>query len=504
MTVADMIDKEIAKEEAIRETLPSDQKENAEQGNKEVGCYKNEVIIPKETKPSTEKIEEITKQESDRLKRRYMSQFDFGIDWLNGYTGLLKKSLPSTYPQIELKAIQNLAFLLSHGGLRVGGFYMLDLSDSGVGKGINFSTQNKLLFDPIRRSDREARQEQKDRIRQMIEDKEISKADADKKYKLIGSIHEKNTSLEGLCQCFETTKTQMLEMEELGNILKMDKNAIIDFIVSAHGKDRIKTPSQKINAHAEPYIEQANFFFYADTNLAYLSSKQLMHHLEGGFFNRCIMVYCADELDYKDTQIIPIPAHKENEYMELSSEIYEFAKEFSGHEINRNYLAANDFLINFVKRVRAAEQESNRLYKQSNSTVYKVMSLANRRTTYNLTSIIITLHYLQEFTKYRACKKSNEEYKFEYLVSDETVKKGIEFLRGYLDFSPLIDKITNVSVSDKIDLKDKIISWVTKQQLPVAFRDIQMNVSGKPTKQQIINLCSDVFKIDGNKITSIL
>ena len=33
----------------------------------------------------------------------------------------------------------------------------------------------------------------------MIEDKEISKADADKKYKLIGSIHEKNTSLEGLC-----------------------------------------------------------------------------------------------------------------------------------------------------------------------------------------------------------------------------------------------------------------------------------------------------------------
>ena len=130
MTVADMIDKEIAKEEAIRETLPSDQKENAEQGNKEVGCYKNEVIIPKETKPSAEKIEEITKEESDRLKRRYMSQFDFGINWLNGYTGLLKKSLPSTYPQIELKAIQNLAFLLSHGGLRVGGFYMLDLSDS--------------------------------------------------------------------------------------------------------------------------------------------------------------------------------------------------------------------------------------------------------------------------------------------------------------------------------------------------------------------------------------
>ena len=144
--------------------------------------YENEEIIPKETKPSTEKIEEITKEESDRLKRRYMSQFDFGIGWLNDYTGLLKKSLPSTYPQIELKAIQNLAFLLSHGGLRVGGFYMLDLSDSGVGKGINFSTQNKLLFDPIRRSDREARQEQKDRIRQMIEDKEISKADADKKY----------------------------------------------------------------------------------------------------------------------------------------------------------------------------------------------------------------------------------------------------------------------------------------------------------------------------------
>ena len=187
--------------------------------------YENEEIIPKETKPSTEKIEEITKEESDRLKRRYMSQFDFGIGWLNDYTGLLKKSLPSTYPQIELKAIQNLAFLLSHGGLRVGGFYMLDLSDSGVGKGINFSTQNKLLFDPIRRSDREARQEQKDRIRQMIEDKEISKADADKKYKLIGSIHEKNTSLEGLCQCFETTKTQILEMEELGNTLKMDKDA---------------------------------------------------------------------------------------------------------------------------------------------------------------------------------------------------------------------------------------------------------------------------------------
>ena len=93
--------------------------------------YENEEIIPKETKPSTEKIEEITKEESDRLKRRYMSQFDFGIGWLNDYTGLLKKSLPSTYPQIELKAIQNLAFLLSHGGLRVGGFYMLDLSDSG-------------------------------------------------------------------------------------------------------------------------------------------------------------------------------------------------------------------------------------------------------------------------------------------------------------------------------------------------------------------------------------
>lgn len=488
--------------ETKKENPPSDGKSGTRREEKEVLSYEHDEIIPKEDKPDTEKIEEITKEESDRLKRRYMSQFDFGIDWLNGYTGLLKKSLPSTYPQIELKAIQKLAFLLSHGGLRVGGFYMLDLSDSGVGKGINFSTQNKLLFDPIRRSDREARQEQKDRIRQMIEDKEISKADADKKYKLIGSIHEKNTSLEGLCQCFETTKTQMLEMEELGNILKMDKNTIIDFIVSAHGKDRIKTPSQKINAHAEPYIEQANFFFYADTNLAYLSSKQLMHHLEGGFFNRCIMVYCADELDYKDAQIIPIPAHKENEYMELSSEIYEFAKEFSGYEINRNYLATNDILINFAKGVRATEQESNRLYKQSNSTVYKVMSLANRRTIYNLTSIIITLHYLQEFTKYRACKKSNEEYKFEYLVSDETVKKGIEFLRGYLDFSALIDKIKNTTVSDKLQLIEKILNYVSNEKLPISLRDAyrKFNI----TKNELINLTKSKLKIENGNIISII
>ena len=130
------------------------------------------------------------------------------------------------------------------------------------------------------------------------------------------------------------------------------------------------------------------------------------------------------------------------------------------------------------------------------------MSLANRRTTYNLSSIIITLHYLQEFTKYRDCKKSNKEYKFEHLVSNETVKKGIEFLRGYLDFSPLIDKITNTTVSDKLELADKILDFVKKQRLPMGAREVYRKFN--MTKNELINLTKSKLKIENGNIISII
>ncbi|WP_454991243.1 hypothetical protein, partial [Campylobacter rectus] len=133
---------------------------------------------------------------------------------------------------------------------------------------------------------------------------------------------------------------------------------------------------------------------------------------------------------------------------------------------------------------------------------YKVISLANRITTYNLSYIIITLHYLQEFTKYRYFKKSNKDFKFEHLVSDETVKKGIEFLRGYLDFSPLIDKIINTTVSDKLELADKILDFVKKQRLPMGAREVYRKFN--MTKNELINLTKSKLKIENGNIISII
>ncbi|WP_169975315.1 MULTISPECIES: hypothetical protein [unclassified Campylobacter] len=444
-------------------------------------------------------ISEVSESEILELRKRYTSQFHFAIKWLNDYTELLREARPSTYPQIELKAIQNFAFLLAHGGFNMNCFYMLDLSDTGTGKGVNFKTQNKLLFEPIKDNDRELWQEHKNRIDEQVKNNEISKAEA--KTKLIRSIHKDEASVEALAQCFESSKVQMLEVEELGNAIKSDKkHPLIDFVTKMHATKDFISPTYKNGADTKPYINDVSFFFYGDTNLTYLPAKTLKFHLEGGFLNRCIIVYCKNVLSFEEAQYLEIPANKIEAIQELSREIYDFAKEQSKeNQINDRYLKTSEARTEFLKQIRSSIQEYNRAYDETHNENNRTLGLLNERIDYKLDGIIQTLHLLKEFTRY---KEDKAHFAFNDLVSDETIKEAIAFLNGYLDFEPILNKINKFSIADRIELRERILNYVSSQRLPISLRDVYRKFT--ITKNELINLTRNNLKIENGKIIALI
>ncbi len=221
----------------------------------------------------------------------YLKPFKFSVKWLNDYCKTIKAHAPSGYPQIEVKALQNIAYLFSYGGLRAEPFYILDLCPSGTGKGENVKLQSQLLLSPVYERQKVKLNEDIERYNAEVAERKGKDKELVKPPMLHKCIHSNDTSKEALFESFEAVPAQLIEFSELGLRLKQN-DPTIDYICDGYGKSELTAPNYKNQRYKGLLkVDGTSLFFIGDTNLQYLTKKAFYNHLQGGLINRCLIVY---------------------------------------------------------------------------------------------------------------------------------------------------------------------------------------------------------------------
>lgn len=405
---------------------------------------------------------------SNEITSYYSKPFNFSSNWLNEYTKTIFNSVTSGYLQIDIKAIQNIAYLMSYGGLAIKPFYILDICPSGVGKGTNADRQRSLLLDVVFRTQQEKAaldiEDYKDRVKNSKQkDREIIEQP-----KMHKCIHISDTSREALFESFESVTSQMVEFGELGLKLKKD-NPVIDYICDTHGKNSIELPNYKNQRYKSVHrVEDVALFFYADTNLSYLGRNAFNLHLQGGLINRCLLVFDSYCPEYKELPSnYKISNDDKSKFVSISERIVKFSQKHSGFLISNSY-TTNKKLLSFEEKIH---NKKNDLIRDNN-----VYSNLYNRAIYNIRAIVEIFHYIRCF----------DEDKTIYEISEDTIIKAIDFISRYFNFDSVIEQLSNdnkTTIEKKIE--NKIIALGENGKLPMSFGEI---------KQQVRNSTIDTIK----------
>lgn len=417
---------------------------------------------------------------------RYSEPFVFSTPWLNEYNKALFNHVTSGYLQIEIKLLQNIAYLMCYGGLKTPPFYILDLCPSGSGKGENIKLQSKLLLHPI--FDIQQGKKELDVLRYEAEivaakgkDKEAVRVPA-----LHKCIHASDTSKEALFECFETTPAQLVEFGELGLRLKKP-DPVIDYICDGHAKSTLTAPNFKNQRFSKVIkVEDISLFFTGDTNLQYLGNDAFYKHLQGGLINRCFIVY--------DDYIPPYEALPEvytlddfivETYNEKSKSLIEFANRNRGAKVSRSY-AKN-------KTLKAYEAELHSTKKMMLDSRNQNGNLYNR-SIYNLRAIIEVLHLI----------KCHAKGLFSHTIDEETISEGISFCKRYFVYDGLMNELNgNADEAVKEDTYKKLKALVYEVKLPCELRTLYKRLH--LSKPQLIELLGEMgAKFSSKELLSLV
>jgi len=419
------------------------------------------------------KNHEIANTKSNSDSSRYMEHFVFGTSWLNTYCEMLFHHVTSGYLQIQIKLLQNVAYLLCYGGLKTPPFYILDLCPSGSGKGENIKLQSKLLLHPV--FDIQHEKLEHDILRYNAErsvskgkDKESIKSPA-----LYKCIHSSDTSKEALFESFETTQAQLVEFGELGLRLKKP-DPVIDFICDGYGKETLIAPNYKNQRFSSTIkIDNTSLFFIGDTNLQYLGKDAFYKHLQGGLINRCFIVY-DDYIPPYDAlpEVYTLDDFTVETYSEKAKSLIAFSHNHRGEKISHTYTkdaalkAYEAELHGHKKRMLDSRNPNGNLY---------------NRSIQNLRAIIEVLHLI----------KCHEKGLFTPSIEREIIDEGIAFCKRYFMYDGLMNELngtTDEVVKD--DLTEKLKALVHELKLPCSLRNIykRLHIS----KSQLLELLGEM------------
>jgi hypothetical protein len=383
------------------------------------------------------------------------------------------------YNQIELKTLQNIAFLFSFGGFYKAfnlGFYIVDLSPTGTGKSKSKKHLFNLLLRPVFTKT--------DEMMRAFKEKENNK---DKRIPIIKAIHGNLISREALYEAFEYCSTQIIETAELGKELKKD-NPIFNDIIDLYGNRNIITPTFKNSDKKTSFIDNIDFFFYGDTTLEYLEIKQFFTHLKGGLLNRALLVY-NNTLRPFETKPRTHTLQKNiiDYYNNIANEIMEFSKIEVSQPLKEELLIDNPFFYNFSK-----------------DNYYKLIKLTEEKNDFkdlyvrveqNTITIIKTLHLVECFKK---------GY-YEATISNTAIEKGVEYIKyilsGYDELIAAINNKTTSRIEEKVINKARALLLNAEK---ISLREIYRPLSLKKEFVKSVLAKYKEFKIIDNHQQTII
>ena len=430
--------------------------------------------------------ESIEKSDSDIIaKSNYSTPFKFSSEWLQKYSQTVFKYTSSGYMQIDIKALQNIAYLFCYGGLRTSPFYILDLCPSGAGKSENIKKQRDLLLTPIFKLQE---YEHKKDLQRYYKEMEAATTKAQKSIpepKMHKCIHTTNTSSEALFESFEAVSTQLIEFGELG--LRLQKpDTTIDYICDGYGRSILEAPNYKNQRFkATLRVEDVSLFFIGDTNLQYLGKQAFYNHLQGGLINRCFIVFDNYIPDYEEIpEIYTLSNELKDRFNDIAIKIIRFAEKNKSFKISKDY-AKNSYLKAYENNIHTAKKQF-----LTSGSVYGNLY---HRSIQNLRAIIETLHLLKCF----------DNNLMEAHITDDTILEGIEFCKRYFDFEGIINELNGFNAEIIHDNKtDKVKREIELQRLPCSLRVLYRKL-GISKKELMIILAEMGAKTDRSNVTSL-
>jgi len=420
---------------------------------------KSKKIIPNKEEASQEIKEE--KELNETISNK--DKFSFGglIDELSD---LVYKTSEASYNQIQVKILQNLAFLFSYGGFNKivnNGFYVYDLSPSGMGKSDAVKKLRKLLLYPAIKEVEVKHKEERQRAKEEKRESKIHKI-------LSGNA----ISPEALFKLFETEPVQMVEIAELGKALKRDY-PIIDKAIELYGHSEIYSQTYKNNFESDKHIiENITFFLYGDTNLEYLGIKGFYEHLKGGLLNRGLIAFNKIPRAFEELPATyELEEHKIKQYNLIAKDIIDFSRKYSNTPINPSF-TNNSLYIAFKRDIYELKTELQDIKNPFVNLYVRVMQ--------NFNSVLYTLHFLNCYTK---------GY-FDNKISDITIEQTAEYFKVFLsNYDNLIEEVLTYYESEDEELKRKIINKVREllqEKNECTLREVYKSLKIPQKKAEVI------------------
>ncbi len=378
-------------------------------------------------------------------------KYQFNINILDDIVELIHNRSKSSYLQIYMKVIQDLAYILAYSGIKGTSFYHFDISPSGSSKTLVKNLSRQLILNPVF----EFQQQKLNDIIDSLEDN-----DKDVSVPLVNCIHLSDISIEALYEAFEYTKAQYISLGEVGLRIRSGNDKVLNFITDKYGASIIDAPTFK-NRRTNKILSISGtaLFFSADSCFEYIGAKAFFENLNGGLINRCMIVYNSYMRKFEELPVSYSIFDSEVEHHNaIVSRLIRFIKNNRTIDISFKYKSYQSY-IDFSRYIYDLELQSI----QSGSKFSKLYV----RLMQNFEAILQTLHFLK-------CFESNKIYS---TIEEEIVKLSIGFIK--LQISKYDDLIHEVSGELKyqrdVTKQEKLYKYIDNKSLPLSIRTVQQN-----------------------------
>jgi len=350
--------------------------------------------------------------------------FVFKIELLDEIIEMIHQHTISSYTQITAIVILDFAYILAYGALMGTAHYVFDKSPSGGGKDSAANQSFELVLNPVMKIQNERKKQ---------DDYERQNSEEDLPVRSFHCIHTSDATPQGTYRAFETTKAQYLRLGEIGNKMRNKEHPLMNFITDGYGKRTLTQPNYKkdLGGSGDLTVNGIGMFFYGNSNIQMMGLSTLLHHLQGGLLNRCVLIYNTYTRPFEDKpHDFDLPYAFVSRINASIQDLIQFAERHSG-------MAKPS-----IPRTEAYEAFDRYVYEQTDAFASTNVRDLFRRTMQNLNAIILTLHYLE-------CWQSGE---WRAEIAESTVLTGVKYMKYIIDgYDVLIDEITGAAKDERAE-----------------------------------------------------
>ena len=348
--------------------------------------------------------------------------FYFGIDLLDTSVHEIHKCTVSSNLQISAVTTLCLSYICAYVGLKGCEHYVFDASLGATGKDSAFDKAYELILEPVM----EMQSGQKAQY-----DYKCQSSDEKLPLKSFHCLHTVDATEQGIMIGLETTKAQFIAIPEIGSKLKNKEHPLMNFITRAYGKKTLNKPNYKkdLGSSSSLTISGVSIFFYGNSNFQMMSKSIFKHHLVGGLFNRCILVYNTKTRSFEERpESYDLSQSLLNDSHLNIDRVMAYGKKNS-HQAKPKLVKTADYIA-FDKYI----------FDMTNEHAGSEIEYLFKRVIQNLNALIYTFHYL-------LCA---QEDIWHDEIQEATVTLGINYMKYILEgYEALIDELIGASAEER-------------------------------------------------------